>query len=156
VPGVDIDRFAAGRDPDHFSVEGNGVVVRGLTFTRSEFNGRDSFSANNGRGLNFQDVPAELMGGVDVFKNQSADMIEGGIAGTINLRTRVPFDSAGPVLSISAEDSYADMAKKWAPTGSIFASTRFTTDYGEVGVMVDFVRSQLYSRADGIQIANFG
>ena len=29
VPGVAIDRFAAGRDPDHFSVEGNGVVVRG-------------------------------------------------------------------------------------------------------------------------------
>ena len=32
VPGVAIDRFAAGVDPDHFSVEGSGVVVRGLTF----------------------------------------------------------------------------------------------------------------------------
>jgi TonB-dependent receptor len=156
IPGVDIDRFASGRDPDHFSVEGNGVVVRGLTFTRSEFNGRDSFSANNGRGLNFQDVPAELMGGVDVFKNQSADMIEGGIAGTINLRTRVPFDSAGRVISISAEDSYADFAKKSAPTGSIFFSDRWDTDVGEFGLMLDAVRSELFSRADGQQISNFG
>ncbi|KAK0330429.1 hypothetical protein LTR94_032899, partial [Friedmanniomyces endolithicus] len=63
VPGVAIDRFAAGVDPDHFSVEGSGVVVRGLTFVRSELNGRDTFTANNGRSLSFADVPAELMGG---------------------------------------------------------------------------------------------
>jgi TonB-dependent receptor len=156
VPGVAIDRFAAGRDPDHFSVEGNGVVVRGLTLTRSEFNGRDTFSATNGRGLNFQDVPAELMAGVDVFKNQSADMIDGGIAGTVSLRTRVPFDNTGQVISISAEDSYADFAKKWAPTGSIFYSNRWDTPAGQFGLLLDGVRSELYSRSDGQQISNFG
>jgi hypothetical protein len=73
VPGVSINRFAAGVDPDHFSVEGSGVVVRGLNFVRSELNGRDTFSANNGRALSFADVPSELMGGVDVFKSPSAD-----------------------------------------------------------------------------------
>jgi hypothetical protein len=44
VPGVAMNRFAGSADPDHFSVEGSGVVVRGLTFVRSEFNGRDTFS----------------------------------------------------------------------------------------------------------------
>lgn len=39
VPGVSIDRFRAGVDPDHFSIEGSGVVVRGLTWVRSELNG---------------------------------------------------------------------------------------------------------------------
>jgi outer membrane receptor protein involved in Fe transport len=67
IPGVAISRFAAGRDPDHFSVEGSGVVVRGLTYVRSEVNGRDSFTANNGRALSFADVPPELLIGVDVF-----------------------------------------------------------------------------------------
>src|SRR5205085_10456048 len=43
VPGVSINRFAGSSDPDHFSAEGSGVVVRGLTYTRSEFNGRDTF-----------------------------------------------------------------------------------------------------------------
>src|SRR5262245_3679014 len=38
VPGVAIDRFAAGVDPDHFSTEGSGVVIRGLNFVRSELN----------------------------------------------------------------------------------------------------------------------
>ena len=48
VPGVSISRFAGSSDPDHFSVEGSGVVVRGLNFVRSEFNGRDAFSAGVG------------------------------------------------------------------------------------------------------------
>src|SRR3954470_5186948 len=38
VPGVSINRFAGSNDPDHFSVEGSGVVIRGLSFVRSEFN----------------------------------------------------------------------------------------------------------------------
>lgn len=88
VPGVSIERFAAANDPDHFGVEGSGAVIRGMTATRSEFNGRDSFTANSGRGLSFQDVPPELMGSVQVYKNQSADLIEGGIGGTVSLHTR--------------------------------------------------------------------
>jgi len=78
IPGISISRFAAADDPDHFSVEGAGVVIRGLTFVRSELNGRDTFSANNGRALGFNDVSPELLGAVNVFKQQTADMIEGG------------------------------------------------------------------------------
>jgi TonB-dependent receptor len=156
IPGVAIDRFAAGRDPDHFSVEGNGVVVRGLTSVLSEINGRDSFSATNGRGLNFQDVPSELMAGVDVFKSPSADMIEGGIAGTVNLRTRLPFDAPGMVLAASGEASYGDFVKKWAPTGVLFFSNRWNTSAGEFGIMLNAVRSELYSRSDGQQISDWG
>ena len=156
VPGVSINRFAAGNDPDHFSVQGSGVVVRGLTYTRSELNGRDTFTANNGRGLSFADVPAELVGGVDVFKSPSADMIEGGIAGTVNLRTRVPFDSAGFVLAGTLENSYSDFIKKSAPTVSVLASDRISTGIGEFGLLGSFVRSRLRSRADGLQISNYG
>lgn len=156
VPGVSMDRFAAGRDPDHFSVEGSGVVVRGLTFVRSEFNGRDAFTANNGRALSFADVPAELVGGVDVFKNQSADMIEGGVAGTINLRTRVPFDSTHRVIAFSIDDTYADLAKKYSPSGSILLSDRWDTPVGEFGALVDYVKAEIKFRSDAQQISNFG
>ena len=156
VPGVSINRFAAGVDPDHFSSEGSGVVVRGLNFVRSELNGRDSFTANNGRGLSFADVPSELMGGVDVFKSPSADMIEGGISGTVNLRTRLPFDSSKRLLSMSAEGSYGDMAKKWTPTFSFLYSDRFDTSAGEFGLLLSFVNSQLETRSDAIQVSNFG
>ncbi|WP_421731406.1 TonB-dependent receptor [Brevundimonas sp.] len=156
VPGVSIDRFQAGVDPDHFSVEGSGVVVRGLTFIRSEFNGRDAFTANNGRGLGFADVPSELLSGVDVFKNQSADMIEGGIAGLVNLRTRVPFDTSGDLFAASAEVSYGDFAEKATPTVSVLGSKRWDTEHGDFGLMANMVHSQLTTRADGQQISNFG
>lgn len=156
IPGVAIDRFAAGVDPDHFSVEGSGVVVRGLTFVRSELNGRDTFTANNGRALSFADVPPELMAGVDVFKNPSADMTEGGIAGTVNLRTRVPFDSPDQLIAFSAEASYGDFAEETTPTFSGLISDRWDTDIGEFGLMLNAVYSQLKSRGDGQQISNYG
>jgi len=158
VPGVSISRFAAGRDPDHFSVEGSGVLVRGLTYVRSELNGRDSFTANNGRGLSFADVPAELMGGVDVFKSPSADMVEGGIAGTVNLRTRLPFDTKDQDFHLggSAEYNWGDFRKKGSPTVAIVGSKNFETPIGEFGLLGSFVYSRLFSRADGIQISNFG
>jgi TonB-dependent receptor len=156
VPGVAINRFQAGRDPDHFSVEGSGVVVRGLSYVRSELNGRDSFTANNGRGLSFADVPAELLAGVDVFKSPSANRIEGGISGTVNLRTRKPFDSSENVLAFSAESNTGDFIEDTGPTGSVLGTWRWETDSGsEFGVLASAVYSQVLSRADKFQISNF-
>ncbi|WP_232522393.1 TonB-dependent receptor [Marinimicrobium alkaliphilum] len=151
MPGVSIERFAAPDDPDHFGTEGSGAVVRGMQQTRSEFNGRDSFSANSGRGLNFQDVPPELMGGVDLYKNQSADMIEGGIGGTVSLRTRKPFDQDGRQVALSGDLSWGDMAEKWGPTISGLFSDRWMTDIGEFGLLFNASYSQLYSESHGIQ-----
>src|SRR5690606_30087637 len=54
VSGVTVTGFAARDDTDHFSAEGSGVMIRGLTFVRGELNGRDVFSANGGRGLSFE------------------------------------------------------------------------------------------------------
>ena len=156
IPGVAISRFAGANDPDHFSIEGSGVVVRGLNQVRSELNGRDTFSANNGRFLSFSDVPPELMIGVDVFKNQSADMIEGGLAGTVNLRTRTPFDADGQVIGLSAEANYGDFAEEVTPTGSALYSNRWETAGGsEFGVLLNVVYSQLKSRSDGAQASSF-
>ena len=156
IPGVSINRFAAGVDPDHFSVEGSGVVVRGLTYVRSEFNGREAFTANNGRSLSFADVPSEMMGGVDVFKSPSADRIEGGIAGVVNLRTRKPFDNKkGLVVAGSLEANYGDFEKKWTPTGSIMVSDRWETGIGEFGLLGNFSYSQLKSQSDRFQVSSF-
>jgi iron complex outermembrane recepter protein len=151
LPGVSVERFAGPDDPDHFSVEGSGAIIRGMTQTRSEFNGRDSFSANSSRGLSFQDVSPELMGGVDVFKNQTADMIEGGIGGTISLRTRKPFDSQGQVFAFNVDYSYGDIAKEWTPTLSALYSNRWETSAGEFGLLLNYADSRLMGASHGIQ-----
>ncbi|HAU22420.1 MAG TPA: TonB-dependent receptor, partial [Erythrobacter sp.] len=109
VPGVNIGRFEKTTDPDRFSVEGTGVIIRGLPYVRSELNGREIFSATGGRVLSFNDVSPELLGRVEVFKNVTASMVEGAIAGTVNLVTHKPLDRSGTHLAGSIEANYGDL-----------------------------------------------
>jgi iron complex outermembrane recepter protein len=153
IVGVSIDRTMAKGDPEHYSVEGSGVTVRGLTYVRSELNGRDSFSANGGRSLNFEDVPPELMAGVDVYKNPSAEQIEGAVGGLVNLRTRLPFDFKGQEGAISLQETYSQLKKgKTSPTGSFMYSNRWKTGFGEIGALVDFAYSESGVRTDAFQV----
>ncbi|MBQ5945963.1 TonB-dependent receptor [Massilia sp. ST3] len=153
VPGVTIDRQMSRGDPEHFSVEGSGVSVRGLTWVRSELNGRDSFSANGGRALNFEDVPPELMAGVDVYKNPSAEQIEGGISGLVNLRTALPFDIKGQRISGSVEGTYSELKKgKVNPSGSFLYSNRWKTGAGEFGALFNLASSESGTRTDAFQV----
>jgi TonB-dependent receptor len=155
MTGVTVTRFAASGDTTHFSAEPSGVVIRGLPQVRSEFNGRDSFNANSSRGLSFGDVSPELMAGVDTYKNATADMIEGGIAGTVNLRTRVPFDSEGFTAAFSAELGYGTLAEEAKPAGSMLLSNRWDTSAGEFGVMLNAAYSEVVTESQGVQLLRF-
>lgn len=156
VPGVNITRFEGANDPDHFSVEGTGATVRGLTFTRSELNGRDVFSADDGQQIGFNDIPPELLGSVQVFKNQSAEMIEGGLSGTVNLNTRLPFDSAENIRAFSLEANYSDLREAFTPgVSGVFSQRWEMNDGSEFGVLIGGSYSELDSRADGTLIADF-
>lgn len=155
LPGVTMGRFAGANDPDHFGTEGSGVVIRGLTHVRSEFNGRDSFTADSGRGLSFQDVPPELMGSVEVFKNGTADMIEGGIAGTVNLITKKPFDTEGQLIAFSADVTYADFIEESTPTFSALYSNVFENDSGKFGILFNASHSELKAQSDGAMVGKY-
>jgi TonB-dependent receptor len=148
VVGVTMDRSAP-NDPQHYAVEGSGIAIRGLTYVLSELNGREAFSANGGRSLSFSDVPPELMAGVDVYKNPSAEQIEGGVSGIVNLRTAMPFDFKGFKGALSGGASYSTLRKgKSAPSGSLLLSNRWNTPFGEFGALVDVAKSKTYTRND--------
>jgi TonB-dependent receptor len=155
VTGVTVTRFAASGDTTHFSAEPSGIIIRGLPQVRSEFNGRDSFNANSSRGLSFGDVSPELMAGVDTYKNATAEMIEGGIAGTVNLRTHVPFDSQGFVLAASGELGYGDLSQEANPSGSLIVSDRWDTGVGEFGLMANAAYSEVTTESQGTQIGRY-
>lgn len=156
VPGVAMTRFAGASDPDHFSAEGSGVTIRGLTFVASEFNGRDTFSTGvYGQAINFQDVPAELLGSVEVYKEETADRIEGGLSGTVNMNLRRPFDNKGLFIGYDLEADYGDFSKKWSPVGSLLVSDTWDTGIGRIGLLGAVSYSRLFTRADGMQVSNF-
>ena len=152
IPGLTVSRFTAGGTAGDFpSPEGSGNLIRGLGFIRSEFNGRDAFSANGGRALDWSAVPTQLVGRVDVFKNQQADLIEGGIGGTINLQTLAPFDNEDGVAQIAVDTVYTDIREEWSPTYSGIFGKNFTTDNGKFGFLGSFSSSELQSNINGYQ-----
>lgn len=154
VPGVVVQRFniTDSNGGDFPSPEGGGNLIRGLTLVRSEFNGRDTFSANGGRALDFGTIPPELIGAVDVYKNTSADLIEGGIGGSINLRTLEPFDRDGFTAVITADGTYTDLREEWSPDFSALIGNRWDTENGEFGLLGSFSSSELKSDLHGFQI----
>ncbi|MCE4556649.1 TonB-dependent receptor [Pelomonas cellulosilytica] len=152
IVGVTMDRVMARGDPAHFSVEGSGVIIRGLTYVSSQLNGRESFSANGGRGLSFEDVPPELMAGVDVYKNPSAEQIEGAIGGLVNLRTALPFDYGGFKASFGVQMTNAKLGDKTKPSASALLSNTWNTPLGKVGLLVDVAYSESATRTDGIYV----
>ncbi len=150
VPGITVNRLQSADDSTHPSGEPTGVLIRGLTQVRTEFNGRDSFSADSARGLQFNDVSPELLAGVDSYKNQTAEMIEGGLAGTVNLRTRVPFDQDGLLITGNFKENYGDRSEKWTPEFSGLVSNTWDTEIGRFGALASFASSDVVTRTESV------
>jgi TonB-dependent receptor len=152
VPGITVSRLQSSDDSNHFSAEPSSVLIRGLTFVRTQFNGRDSFSADGYRGLNFNDVSPELMQGVDTYKNQTAEMIEGGIAGVVNLRTRQPFDSDGQAIALTGRVNYGTRSDEPTYEASGVYSNNWETNSGRFGLLVNAAYSNIVTRTESVNM----
>ena len=126
VTGVQITRAAG---------EAGTVLIRGLPNVTTEINGRDIFTTT-GRSVALSDIPAELVAGVDVYKTVSPEQLEGGIAGTINIRLRRPFDFPGLEVAGTARAIYGDQRNAVDPNTSLLLSDRWMTAAGEVGALL--------------------
>lgn len=128
--------------------EGAGVAIRGLTQMETTLNGREVFTAGTGRNLDFTDIPAELVSSINVYKTASANQIEGGIGGSIDLRTRRPFDFAGHEVVVSGRSTYGDLANRIKPQISLLASNRWQIGGGEFGALIDLAYQERAWRED--------
>ena len=156
IPGVQVSRFAAVNDPDHFASEGQGAVIRGLPFVLSQFNGRDAFTANRGRAINFQDIPPQLLSRVEVYKNQTADQVEGGIAGVVNLVTRLPLDRKANVYAFIVNGNYGNQSKKLGTDISGVVTQQWETGSGgRFGILVGGSYSKLYTQQDSAKVTSW-
>ncbi|HVI99964.1 MAG TPA: TonB-dependent receptor [Sphingomonas sp.] len=116
--------------------ESAGVTVRGLPDLTTTYNGRQIFTAE-GRYVQIQDFPAGTVAALEVYKSGTANMIEGGIAGEINVRGRKPFDFNGFELSGSLNGVLSQQSEKIAPNGNLLISDRWTTGIGEIGALLN-------------------
>ena len=146
-PGITMNRVRVGSEgsPDGFEFEGSGIQVRGLAKTKTLVNGREIYSASGGSGLSFRDIGPELLSAVTTFKAARADLIEGGIAGTINLQTHMPFDFDGLEINGAASLNYGDFAEDLTPAASGMISNRWEVGGGEIGLLLDYAYSKIRS-----------
>jgi TonB-dependent receptor len=145
VPGIQITRTDQPNDPLRWAGYGNGVFIRGLSWVKSLTNGEEVFGAENGRTISFADVSADLMAGVDVYKNPSAKLIEGGVGGVVDLKTRKPFDFDGRKIALSGSLDYGMIADHPGESINALVSDRFGTRVGEIGVLISASYQNLVS-----------
>ena len=127
VPGVTVTRGGG---------EAAGVTVRGLPDLTTTYNGRQIFTAE-GRYVQIQDFPAGTVAALEVYKAGTANLIEGGIAGEINVRGRKPFDFNGFELSGSLNGVLSQQSEKIVPNGNLLVSDRWNTGIGEMGLLLN-------------------
>ena len=137
IPGITISRDIDG--------EGTDISIRGLgtNFTKVLLNGAPvavastgtTDSQNTNREVDLDLFPTELFTQLTVKKTSSADMIEGGAAGTVDMRSARPFDNPGAHLTYTATGTKNQKASNWGERGALIASDTWDNGFGAlVGV----------------------
>ena len=131
VPGVAIDRDAG---------EGRTITVRGLgaQFTRVRLNGMEAMATgggtdssggvNRGRGFDFNTFASELFSQMLVRKTTSADIEEGSLGATVDLRTARPLDYDGFTFATGGQLGYNDLAGNTGPRATALISNTWADD----------------------------
>jgi TonB-dependent receptor len=135
IPGVALSRGDGG--------EGRNISVRGLgaQFTRVRINGMEGVSQVSssdirggpatGRSFDFVTFPTEIFSSLAVRKTLSADVEEGSLGATVDLRAPKPFDQKKDfVFSGTARGIYNDISKKADPRLSGLVSKKFGSNFG--------------------------
>lgn len=134
IPGVQVvrDRGESGAQ----------VLVRGLPDVTTTYNGREIFTAET-RNVALGDFPSGGTAALSVYKSTTADQIEGGLAGLIDVRSHRPFNFDGFALSAATWGTYATQANGFDPNGNVLVTDRWQTGVGELGALLNFSYNRL-------------
>lgn len=150
IPGVVITRDAG---------EGRNISVRGLdsNFTRVRVNGMEALTtvgstdqnggSNRGRGFDFNVFASDLFSQLIVRKTASADVEEGSLGATVDLRTARPFDYDGFTFAASGQASYNDMASETDPRLAALIANTWAD--GKFGALLSVAYSERQTLEEG-------
>jgi TonB-dependent receptor len=152
VPGVALSRGDGG--------EGRNISVRGLGagFTRVRINGMEGTAqtgssdiygaGNSGRSFDFNVFPTEIFSALSVRKTTSADVEEGSLGATVDLKAPKPLDFKKDfTLSATARGVYNTISKKVDPRASLLVSKQFAD--GTFGVLASIAYQKRHIREVG-------
>ncbi|MDA8694508.1 TonB-dependent receptor plug domain-containing protein, partial [Pseudomonadales bacterium] len=145
IPGVQITRNAG---------IGQGVSIRGSDQNRVEINGRGTTPSGDQRGgISFSDLPAALVRSLNVVKVPTADMVEGSLGGTINVKTYRGLKLKKPLRVVRYQSEYAQNAEEWNANYSTTLGDKFFTDFGDIGAILTISHIDKTVREDGLRVS---
>ena len=130
ITGIQITREAG---------VGTGVQIRGTDANRTEINGVSTVGSGAGRsGIDFEDVSAAIIAGLEVTKSPDAKTIEGSVGGTINLKTIRPLQLNEQLAAfrVQGENSSLTTDSNFQPRISGTFGDNWDTDHGTIGVVI--------------------
>lgn len=127
ITGVQVD-FANGTAA--------GTRVRGLPSITTTYNGRELFTGQ-GRAVALQDFPSSSIARLDVYKSGSANLLEPGIAGLIDVRARKPLDFKGDRIAGGVSGVHWRQSQKLGVDANLLVSKRWQTGIGDIGFLIE-------------------
>jgi iron complex outermembrane receptor protein len=163
VPGVTISSQSGGSggfdENDRVSMRGTNpsltqTLVNGHAIASGDWFVLDQVG-KVGRSVSFSLLPSELVSQVIIRKSATADLVEGGVAGAVDIITRKPLQFA---KAITAEGGvglvYADLPKKTDP--QLNALVNWKNPANTMGVMIQAFSETRHLRRDGQEILGYG
>lgn len=162
LPGVTISSAGAGEggfdENDRVSMRGTNPSLTQTMINGHMIGSGDWFVLNQvgtvGRSVSYSLLPSELVGSVIINKSAQADLVEGGVAGTVNIITRKPLDFKEKLtIEGSLGAVYTTLPKKTDPQFS--GLINFKNDEKTFGVMVQAFNEQRSLRRDGQEMLGY-
>jgi iron complex outermembrane recepter protein len=156
VTGVTISSQAGGSggfdENDRVSIRGTNpsltqTLVNGHSIASGDWFVLDQVTAV-GRSVSFSLLPSEIVSQVIVRKSATADLVEGGVAGAVDIITRKPLEFVKPVTAEATVGTvYADLPDKWDP--QVNGLINWKNDAGTMGVLLQGFYEKRHLRRDG-------
>lgn len=136
------------------------INIRGMSggFVFSTLNGREQVSTSGSRSIEFDQYPSELITSASVYKSPKASLIEGGVAGTVELKTASPLQNEQKHRFVAnVRGMYNDRAnevhdaKEWGDRFSFSYQGKFLED--TLGLSLGYAR--LYQPSVATQFIGF-
>lgn len=153
IPGITINRDVNG--------EGVNVAIRGLgsNFTNVTLNGAPIAVSSSGatdaqgtdRSVDLSFFPTDLFTKLTVNKSYTANLLEGGAAGNIDMRSARPFDQPGTRLTYSMQGTKQSGVDRIGARGSMIFSTTNDT----VGFLVGVSGQRLFTDNRGYETIGY-
>ncbi len=163
LPGVNTQSSAGGEggfgENDRVSLRGTSPSLQQTLFNGHAISTGDWFILNQvggsvGRSSSFSLLPSELVSSVVVQKSPTADLVEGGVSGAINVITRRPLDLRQSLtVEGSIQANYNDLSKKTEPQFSGLVAWKNPAN--TFGVLVQGFSEKQAVRRDGQEILGY-